>query len=86
MDYGSYIEVLGSLKDLRYPFVDSLWLYDAMDIIEMPLLKNDLGTTKMKNIELMIKSVYLYVIHQLLQPEIIEESHSYLNIILYDPM
>jgi hypothetical protein len=40
-DFWSYFEVLSGLKNLGYPKVESLWYYDAMDINELVLLKDD---------------------------------------------
>lgn len=44
-----------------------------MDISEMILLKYDLGTSRLKNIALMIGNMHLYFIHTLSQHEIIEK-------------
>lgn len=54
--------------------MESLLYYDEMDINKVVLLKYDLGTKRMKTIAVMNENVQLYIIHPLLQPDIIEES------------
>ncbi|KAI5422128.1 hypothetical protein KIW84_045545 [Lathyrus oleraceus] len=62
-DLWSYFEVLGGLKDLGYPKVESLCYYYAMDINELVVLKGDAGTNRMKLIALINGNVHLYVMH-----------------------
>ncbi|CAK8532808.1 unnamed protein product [Lathyrus sativus] len=40
-DFWSYFEILGGLKDLGYPKVESLWYYDVMDDNELVMLQDD---------------------------------------------
>lgn len=59
------------LKYLGYSIVETLRYYDSVNINDMVLLKDNLGTNRMKNIAVMIWNVHLYVIHPMSQPEII---------------
>lgn len=43
--------------------MESLWYYDAMDINELVLLKDDAGINRMKVIALINENVHLYVMH-----------------------
>lgn len=70
---GPTLKCLVVLKDLVDLTVESLWYYDAMDINEMTLLKDGLGTNKMKTFTQLTRSVHLYVIHPLSQLEMIQE-------------
>lgn len=60
-------------KRFRVSNCEELVYYDAMNISEMVLLKYDLGTSRLKNIALMIGNMHLYFIHTLSQHEIIEK-------------
>ncbi|CAI8584689.1 unnamed protein product [Vicia faba] len=62
-NFWSYLEILGGLKDLGYPKIDSLWYYDAMDDNELVMLQDNAGTNKMKTIALINRNVHLYVMH-----------------------
>lgn len=46
-DFWSYSEVLYWLKDSDYPIVDALWYYDQMEVNDMVLLEDDIGTRTM---------------------------------------
>ncbi|KAI5446902.1 hypothetical protein KIW84_014665 [Lathyrus oleraceus] len=62
-DFWGYFEILIGLKDLGYPCMESLWYYDAMDINQLVLLKDDAGINRMKIITLITRNVNLYVKH-----------------------
>lgn len=48
LDYWSYFKFLSGLKDLDYLTIQSLWYYDEMEFNKIVLLKDDLGTRRMK--------------------------------------
>lgn len=53
--------------------MDGLWYYDVMDINELVLLKEDMGTKRNKTIVTINGFVHLYVIHLIEKLEIIEK-------------
>lgn len=57
--------MLSDLKDLGYPKMDSMWYYDAIDINEIVLLKDEMEIKRMKTIAMINESVHLNVIHPL---------------------
>lgn len=54
LDYWSYFEVLGGLRDLRYLDVESLWYCDAMD----PAIHNVHITNSTNNTFIMEKIIH----------------------------
>lgn len=62
-DFWNYFEVMDGLKDLGYLKVEILWYYDAMDINELVLLKDDARTNRMKLIASINGNMHLYVMH-----------------------
>ncbi|CAK8578760.1 unnamed protein product [Lathyrus sativus] len=72
-DFWSYFKVLGGLKDLGYPTIESLWYYDQMECNSIVELKDDNETRRMHTIDELTGEVHLYVMHPILQDEVIEE-------------
>ncbi|KAI5421899.1 hypothetical protein KIW84_045375 [Lathyrus oleraceus] len=66
-------EVLSGLKQLGYPTVESLWYHDTTEINEIVPLKEDIRAKGMKTIIVINGNVHLYVLHPILQPDIIEK-------------
>ncbi|CAK8565422.1 unnamed protein product [Lathyrus sativus] len=68
-DFWSYFKILGGLKNLGYPKVESLWYYHAMDDNELVMLQDDAGTNRMKTIAFINENVHLYVMHLVYEKE-----------------
>jgi len=61
-DRWSYFEVLGGLKEMGYIGLDSLWYYDPKAVNMLVKLRDDIGTKRMKNIDVIFDKVHLYVV------------------------
>ena len=71
LKFWSYFEILGSLKELGYVQVESMWHYDPKDVNELVLEEKDNSTKRIKNIAKMNGKFHIYVVHPLSQLDLI---------------
>lgn len=68
-DRWSYFEILGVIKEMRYPGVLEMW-YDFAGILKE--LVNDFGAIELINCSKTYGKVDLYTVHHIFQPDVVD--------------